>query len=160
MRGEAEPALLELCKAATLNAAGKGAEMLVAHFLANRSFANAQKWLDRALGSAPESAALQKLQADVLNQRGQLEESKRMLLQALEIDDDPAVLRAVSKRFVQQGQHSMRASDHARGERYLRRALTLNPEHAGAAALLAHALSRQDQHEASVAWAKRARALR
>lgn len=160
MRGEADQATLELCKAATLNATGKGAEMLVAHFLANRSYANAQKWLDRALASAPENEALQKLQADVFNQRGQLEESKRVLIQALEIEDDPAVLRAVGTRFVQQAQRSMRAGDHTRGERYLRRALTLYPEHTGAAALLAHSLSRQDQKEASMAWAEHARAAR
>ncbi|NLE87789.1 MAG: tetratricopeptide repeat protein [Myxococcales bacterium] len=158
--GNVEEARLLMCKAALLEPAGPASEGLAQLYLTDRSLANAQHWAEIALQHDPKNRSAQELLGDIANQRGDVAKARRHWLATMQLTGaETAKLEAVSRSHTQAAQRAVRSSDLPRAERFFRRAVTLDPKNATAAAGLAQVLFDLEQREGAQRWAQRAREL-
>ncbi len=158
--GNVEEARLLMCKAALLEPAGPASEGLAQLYLTDRSLKNAQHWAEVALQHDPANRSARELLGDIANQRGDVAEARRHWLTTMQLTGaETAKLEAVSRSHTRGAQRAARSSDLPRAERYFRRAVTLDPQNAAAAAGLAQVLFDLEQREAAQRWARHAREL-
>lgn len=152
--GKNREAQTELCKSAFLAPAGGGAEQLAELYLTARAPAVAELHVRKVIAEHPEKRSAVELLGDVLHQRGRIDDAKAAWFEAFRIaPSDERTQRAMARHWFSQAQLSLRASDDARAERYLRRTLTLEPQHREARALLHRVLLRMREAELAAAWA-------
>jgi tetratricopeptide (TPR) repeat protein len=97
---------------------------------------------------------------DVYSQQGRVAEALEAYTSYWNLDsEDPDERADLAVRFANSASMARRKGDWWTAERFYRRALTLDPDHAFAAAGLARVFSHFELHEATVYWAERALAL-
>lgn len=158
--GDVEAARELMCQAARLEPSGPAAESLALLFLSSRSLDNAKHWAEVALQHDPQRRTARELLGDIENQRGNVAASREIWLSTMQLTgDEIARIDAVSRQQVREGLSAIESRDLPRAERYFRRAITLQPKNAAAAAGLARVLAQLGFREAGLAWAKRAISL-
>lgn len=152
--GNLDEAHQYLCEASLLHPDGLAVEGLVELLLSKHAVSRAQTWMNQALKARPERRKTLDLQGDVLSQLGQVEEAKATWAKALKVDlNDEKSLASFGTHYDQEGENFIRNENWAKSELMFRRAATLNPKSASAAAHLAHTFLKQGYFEHAELWA-------
>lgn len=160
MRGDVKEAHQYMCRGALIDEGGSAALGVAEYYLSRRSLANAELWVKNVLKAQPGNRKAQELLSDIHNQRGDLDEARRVLLSTLKLSGDESdKLALVSRKFVADGQAALRSGDKPRAERTLRRAALLNPQNVQAAEQLAELFLGLGLREAARLWAEHASGL-
>ncbi len=160
-RGDMNGAQAAYCKAIRFDPKNGEAHAGLARVLLNRRDAKAAISAAReAVKLSPEDQTAQILLGDALAMSGDLAKAVDPLLLGYGVTPSDAGARGkLVKAQLDRGAESLRKQDQVAAERAFRRALTLEPGRADAAAGLARALLEQAQLDAAKHWARKATAL-
>lgn len=154
--GNLEEAHQYLCEASLLHPDGLAVEGLVELLLSKHAASKAQTWMTKALAARPERRKTLDLQGDLLSQLGKADDAKATWAQALKIDiKDEKSLASFGTHYDQEGENFIHNENWAKAELMFRRAATLNPKSASAAAHLGHTFLRQGYLELANVWAEK-----
>lgn len=160
MTGNTNEALQLMCLSGLSDDTGLAAESLAEYYLGQRSLMEAQRWVEASLKADPQRRKSQELLADVESQKGNWEESRRILLKTMRLTgSETATLGAIGRKLVADARQAFKGGDVSRAERELRRAAVLVPESGGIALELANLLSERKMNEAALLWSERAYVL-
>lgn len=160
LAGDLATAEAHLCKSAELDPAGPGAVDLVRLYLmrGDSSLANASaQW---ALLQQPGDPTLQQLLADAMNQSGDVEGARALLLTSMNLPpSENGKISKVARRFVNAGYQVLKGDDPAQAERMFRRAVALDPENLPGVTGLADLLLRRKNVAGASRFARQAAEL-
>lgn len=160
MAGKTEDAAELMCLSALSDETGLAAEALAEYYLGRRSLMEAQRWIETSLKADPDRRKSQELLADIESQKGNWEESRRILLKTMRLTgNETATLNAIGRKLVADAGQATKGGDLARAERELRRAAVLVPESGGIALELANILAERKMPKAALLWSERAYVL-
>lgn len=160
MAGKTEDAAELMCLSALSDETGLAAEALAEYYLGRRSLMEAQRWVETSLKADPDRRKSQELLADIESQKGNWEESRRILLKTMRLTgNETATLNAIGRKLVADAGQATKGGDLARAERELRRAAVLVPESGGIALELANILAERKMSKAALFWSERAYVL-
>lgn len=160
MVGKTEEAVELMCLSAFSDDAGLAPEALAEYYLSRRSLAEAERWVTVSLKADQRRRHSRELLADVENQKGNWQDSRRILLETMRLTgSETNTLQAIGRKLLADARQAVKGGDLPRAERELRRAAVLVPESAGIALELAQVLAERGLHNAGLLWAERAYVL-
>lgn len=160
MKGDSREALERMCLAGLFDTKGPAAEGLAEYYLAERSLAEAERWVRLSLDADGERRRSLEILGDIESQKGNPEEARKLWLETMRLTGtETSVLQAISRKLLKDARLAERGGALPRAERALRRAATLDPESAIVAARLAEIFLLRDQLPAATLWAQRAMSL-
>jgi|GEM_PF-2476075 len=160
MMGKSDEALEMMCLAGLYDPAGPAAEGLAEYYLGHRSLIEAERWIRLSLKADAKRRKSQELMGDIESQKGNPEEARKIWLDTMRlVGDEESKLAAISRKLMADARLATKGGDLPRAEREVRRAATLSPKSAVAAAQLADVLMLRGELPTAAAWAKQAREL-
>src|SRR5690606_269596 len=101
MAGKTEDAAELMCLSALSDETGLAAEAFAEYYLGRRSLMEAQRWIETSLKADPDRRKSQELLADIESQKGNWEESRRILLKTMRLTgNETATLNAIGRKLV------------------------------------------------------------
>jgi Flp pilus assembly protein TadD len=160
VRGNWDASQLAFCRAASSkNASAVVFFELSQLLLLRRDAAAAAEWAQRALAIEPTSARTLGLLGDALVRIGKVSEARDAWILAAKLpSSDPKNVQRMTRGDFEEGQRALKQRDLARAERFFRRVLAFEPDHALAQAKLAVTLGRLGLGKSARYWAESARA--
>ncbi len=149
-----------LCESSLIHAEGLGVEGLVELLLSKHAPEQAATWMAFAKSARPDRRKTLDLQGDVLSQQGKVDEARLAWATALGVKpDDEKATKGIGDHYETEGNTFLKSENWAKAEIMFRRAATLNPKSAGAAAGLARTLLAQGYTEHAELWSDTALSL-
>ncbi len=143
-----------MCLSGLYDKDGPAAEALAEYYLGQRSLGQAERWIEISLKADPERRKSRELLADIENQKGNVEKSRRLLLETMKLSgSETSTLAAIGRKLMADARQASRGGDLPRAERALRRAAVLVPESGGIALELSQVLAERKMTRAALAWA-------
>ena len=158
--GDLEKAQVFMCEAALIHPESLALEGLAGLYVSKRAPNQAMEWTKKALAIRPDRRKTQELEGDVLSLLGRPAEARAKWIEALKIDDKQKTLDLIAAQYVTDAEFQLKGGAVSRAERLYRRAATLSPENAEAAAGLASAFFAADNVVAAKAWADHALSIK
>lgn len=160
MMGKTDQALEMMCLAGLFDPAGPAAEGLAEYYLAQRSLAEAERWVKLSLKADSTRRKSLELQGDIESQKGNPEKALKIWLDTMRLDgSETAKMQAISRKFMQDSKLARRGGDLPRAERTLRRAAAMDPSSAVISAELAELFLQREVLASAAQWAERSRKL-
>lgn len=157
MLGNEERALKEMCLSASWDINGRGTYGLSEYFFRASDFRQALRWAERVPEASRRHLDALAMVGDVHSQLGDVDGARAAYTKGWKLPaNDQETLREVAGGFTQSADSAMRKKDWWTAERFYRRALTLDPERAEAAAGFARVLLRFELGKPAEVWALRA----
>lgn len=157
LRGKTSRALEEMCKAAAWDIAGRASYGLSEYYFEHADFAQARIWARRVPEASRRYTQARAMIGDIHHQEGEVEAARSAFLELYNIEptDEPRQLE-IAERLESAASRAYAKGDLTTAERFYRRALTLAPENARAAAGLSRVLTRRELLDAARYWLRRA----
>lgn len=160
LNGLSDRALEQMCLSASWDLSGRGTYGLSEYFFQKADFDQALVWAKRVPEGSKRYGDARAMMGDVYSQQGRVAEALEAYTSYWNLDLEDSDERAdLAVRFANSASMARRKGDWWTAERFYRRALTLDPNYAFAAAGLARVFSHFELHEATVHWAERALSL-
>lgn len=157
MVGNTEEAIESMCLAGLLDSSGPASEGLAEYYLGQRSLEQAERWIRESLEADPERRKSQELLSDIENQKGNVEEARKIILRTMRVSaDETKKMELTARKLRQDARLARKGGDLPRAERELRRAALLSPKDAEIAAELGDVLLRRQAPTAAARWAAHA----
>jgi tetratricopeptide (TPR) repeat protein len=154
MLGATEDAIQNLCLAGLSDPGGPASEGLAEYYLGQRAVEQAERWIRESLKVDPERRKSKELLGDIENQKGNVQEAKKILLATLQLSgDETKTMELTARKLRQDSRLARKGGDLPRAERELRRAALLSPKDAEIAAELGDMLLRREASVAAARWA-------
>ncbi len=161
MLGGYDEAHVLLCEASLGHDESLAIEELVELYLIKHQPALAERWIAEAQKVRPERVKTLELVGDVYSQKGDPAQAKTVWVTALKVPEtDQKTLDLVAKQYVEHATLRLRSGGISAAESLLRRAATLSPTNADAAAGMAAVYAGTAYKETAKAWAAKALSLR
>jgi Flp pilus assembly protein TadD len=158
--GDLALAAERMCLSALLDPQGAGAADLVRLHFTRGDIPSARAGAEWALAEQPGEPTVKQLLADALNQDGDTEGARQLLLDSMGLPPgESGKIAKVAQRFAVAGNQVLKGGDAAQAERMFRRAVALNRDNLTGTVGLADLLLRRKQVAAASPFAKRAAAL-
>ena len=158
--GDLDQAQVFMCEAALIHPESLALEGLAGLYVSKRAPKQAMEWTKKALAIRPDRRKTQELEGDVLSLLGRPAEARTKWIEALKIDDSQKTLDLIAAQYVTDAEFQLKGGAVSQAERLYRRAATLSPENAEAAAGLASAFLAADNLVAAEAWAAHALSIK
>jgi tetratricopeptide (TPR) repeat protein len=161
VRGNAAASQAAFCKAASWDGAKIERWLNLAQlFLVRRDARKAIESAERALALDAKNARALEITGDAWARLGQLTEARRAYLASEgRPEPDESTRQWMVRRDLDEAHRSARSRDFVRTERFFRRVVVFDPEHAGAARGVAMCLRKLDDPSGAEAWTRRAEVL-
>jgi tetratricopeptide (TPR) repeat protein len=154
--GDLDLAQTQMCEAVLLNPESLALEGLASLYLSKRAPRKAQKWMEQALKVRPDRSKTLEVAGDVYSQLGKVDEAKKAFAGAIKVDpSDQKTLDQVALQFIDEADRQLRSGAIDQAELFYRRAATLSPTSAQAAAGMAASHAAAGATEGAQLWAER-----
>jgi Flp pilus assembly protein TadD len=154
MVGKTDEAVQNMCLAGLFDPKGPAAEGLAEYYLGQRSLKEAERWIQLALEASPDKRTVKELKGDIENQKGNFEESKKLILETMMLTGtETKKMELTARKLKADAALARRGGDLPRAERELRRAAILKPTDAVIASDLGEILLRRNTPEGAAKWA-------
>ncbi|HXS15560.1 MAG TPA: tetratricopeptide repeat protein, partial [Polyangiaceae bacterium] len=158
--GNIDDAHRSLCESSLIHAEGLGVEGLVELLLSKHAPEQAATWMALAKKARPDRRKTLDLEGDVLSQQGKVDDARASWAQALNVSpSDDKATKGIGDHYETEGNTFLKSENWAKAEIMYRRAATLNPKSAGAAAGLARTLLAQGYNDHAKLWSDTALGL-
>lgn len=157
MVGNSEEAIESMCLAGLFDPAGPASEGLAEYYLGQRALAQAERWVKESLKADPERRKSKELLCDIENQKGNIDEARKLLLATMNLSGaETKKMEMTARKLRQDARLARKGGDLPRAERELRRAAILAPADAEIAIELGDTLLRREASVAAGKWAAHA----
>lgn len=159
--GNLEDAQRSFCESSLIHPTGQGVEGLVELLLSKHAPERAAEWVEFVKMSRPDRRKTLDLEGDIRSQLGKVEEARAAWATALNVNPtDEAAQKGIGDHYTDEGNTFLKSENWSRAEVMFRRAATLNPQSAAAAAGLARTFLAQNYSDHAKVWADTALELR